>query len=207
MKISRGLLPCAALFCSVNAFAATSPVSDYLTCGAKSFSVITLAPFKSQVPQTVENGRPKLQGGTKTDLGQRWVFDKPIEADGLTFTGFFSDNMNLGGAQIISWGFYVQQTPEQVAASVKKLSAIELQKADSIFVRPEVWSESRQAWQSESAGNNAGKVTADTSERVLLIEPAPEDVKGSTGMLTCSIQGNISDAAMKSSRPDLLPAR
>lgn len=205
MTISRWLLPC--VLCGVSSFVTAAPVSDFLSCGEKSFSVVAQAPFKSLVPQKVENDRLTLQGGTKSDMGQRWIFDKPVEADGMTFTGFFSENMNIGGAQIINWGFYVQQTPEQAVTSVKKSGAIELQKANGVFARPEMWSEARQAWLPETGDDTAGKLVADTSERVLMIEPAPEEVKGSKGMLTCSIQGKISDAALKSSRPDLLPVR
>ncbi|MGZ7460246.1 hypothetical protein ACXPVS_26985 [Pseudomonas sp. Ma2-10] len=39
-----------------------------------------------------------------------------------------------------------------------------------------------------------------------MVEPAPGDLAGSKGMLTCSTQGKISEAALKSSRPDLLSA-
>lgn len=207
MTISRWLLPCAGLVCSANTFAAATPFSDYLTCATRSFPVVAQAPFKSLVPQTVENGHIKLQGGSKSDMGQRWLFDKPVEVEGLTITGFFSENMDLAGSQIINWGFYVQQSPEQVAASVKKLSNTDLQEANGVFARPEIWSESRKSWLAEGGSDTAGKLVVDTSERVFMIEPAPADVHGSKAMLTCSLQGKISEAALNSSRPDLLPAR
>ncbi len=205
MKLSALLLPAIALFTAANAAAATDSLADFLSCGTQSFPFITQAPFKSLVPGKQENGRITLQGGTKTEMGQRWVFDKPVVVDGLSLTGFYAEDMDLMGSRIISWGFYVQQSPEQVVASLKKEHSLELLSTNGVFARPEIWSEKESKWLSETSGDTAGKLVTDTSERVLIVEPVPADVAGgSKGMLTCSIQGNVSEAALKSSRPDLL---
>jgi hypothetical protein len=38
-----------------------------------------------------------------------------------------------------------------------------------------------------------------------MVEPGPEDLaKTSKGMLTCSVQGSVTEAMLKSSRPDLI---
>lgn len=206
MKLSAWLFPFAALFGTANTFAATASLSDYLSCGAQSFSVITQAPFKSLISSKLENGHIKLLGGSKSDMGQRWIFDKPIVVDGISLTGFFAEDIDLMGSRIISWGFYAQQSHEQVAASLKKSHTLDLMVSNNIFARPEIWSEQQLAWLPEISGETAGKLVTDTSERILMIEPAPGDLAGSKGMLTCSIQGKISEAALKSSRPDLLSA-
>jgi hypothetical protein len=204
MKLSTLLLPVVTLFATGNALAASDPLKDYLSCGPQSFPVIAQEPFKSLVPSKQENGRITLQGGTKSETGQRWVFDKPVVVSGLSLTGFFADDMDLMGSRVINWGFYVQQTPEQVAASLKKSHSVELLSANGVLARPEVWSEKQSKWLSETSGDTAGKLVTDTSERVFMVEPAPADLSaGSKAMVTCSVQGKISDAALKSTRPDL----
>lgn len=204
MKISAWLFPFTALLGTANTFAATAPLSDYISCGAQSFSVVAQAPFNSLISNKLENGHIKLQGGSKSDMGQRWIFDKPVVVGGISLTGFFAEDTDLMGARIISWGFYSQQSPEQVAVSLKKSHALDLLVSNSVFARPEIWSEQQLAWLPEISGETAGKLVTDTSERVFMVEPAPGDLKGSKSMLTCSIQGKISEAALKSSRPDLL---
>lgn len=206
MKLSAWLFPFAALFGTANTFAATAPLSDYLSCGAQSFSVVAQAPFKSLISNKLENGHIKLQGGSKSDMGQRWIFDKPVVVDGISLTGFFAEDIDLMGSRIINWGFYAQQSPEQIAALLKKSHTLDLLVSNNIFARPEIWSEQQLAWLPEISGETAGKLVTDTSERILMVEPAPGDLVGSKGMLTCSIQGKISEAALKSSRPDLLSA-
>lgn len=206
MKFSALLLPLAACFANA-AYAATSPLTDYLSCANHSFTVVGQPPFKAQVPHTLENGHLKLQGGSVTDLGRRWMFATPVEVDGLRLTGFFAEDVTLMGSRIINWGFYVQQTPEQMAQALQQAHAIELEHADGTYARPQIWNEQRSAWQPESSETTAGKLVLDTSERVLLVEPAPKELlEGSKGMLTCSLQGKISDAALETSRPDLRAA-
>lgn len=205
MKLSVWLFPFATLFITANSFAASAPLSDYLSCGAQSFSVVAQEPFKSLISHTLEDGQIKLQGGSKSEMGQRWIFDKPVIVDGVSLTGFFAEDADLMGARIINWGFFSQQSPEQVTASLKKTHALDFLISDGVFARPEIWSEPQLKWLSETSGDTAGKLVTDTAERVLMVEPAPVDLKGSKGMLTCSIQGKISEAALKSSRPDLLP--
>lgn len=203
MKFSALIVPVITLFTSVNALAATDPLADYLSCGPQSFPVVAQEPFKSLVPSKQENGHITLQGGSKSEMGQRWIFDKPVVVDGLSLTGFYAEDMDMMG-RIISWGFYVQQSPEQIRAALKKSHDLELLSVNGVFARPEIWSEKQSKWVPETSGETAGKLVTDTSERILIVEPAPADLaEDSKGMLTCSIQGNISDAALKSSRPDL----
>lgn len=206
MKFSALLLPLAACFAN-GASATTSPLTDYLSCADHSFAVVGQPPFTAQVPHTLENGHLKLQGGSTTDLGRRWMFDTPVEVDGLRLTGFYAEDLTMMGSRIISWGFYVQQTPEQMAQTLRQAHGIELEHADGIYARPQIWDEQSGAWQPESSDATAGKLVTDTAERVLLLEPAPKDLpSGSKGMLTCSLQGKISAAALNTSRPDLKAA-
>lgn len=203
MKLPRLLLPFATLFAGASAQA--TPLSDYLSCGPASFPVITQAPFKSQVPAHLENDRIHLEGGSKSDLGQRWIFDKPVVMDGVTLTGFFSEDMDLMGSRIVSWGFFTREPAEQVVSTLTKSHGLALVDANGVHARPEMWSEQQSKWISETSGDTAGKLVSDTSERVLMVEPAPADLGAAgKGMLTCSLQGNISKSALKSSRPDLL---
>lgn len=206
MKLTALLFPLAALFGAANTFAAAAPLSDFLSCATQSFPMVAQAPFKSLIPGTMVNGHLTLQGGTKSDLGQRWLFDKPVVVGGVTLTGFFAEDMDLMGSRIINWGFYAQQSPEQIVAALKASNGLELPAMNGVFARPEMWSEEQSAWLPENSGQTAGKLVTDTSERILMVEPAPTDLKSSKGMMTCSIQGKVSEAALKSSRPDLLSA-
>lgn len=203
MKRSTLLFTLAALLPTSNVFAANPPLADYLTCGSHSFVVVGQAPFKSLVESETKDGHVLLKGGQKTDLGKQWMFAKPVELDGLTLTGFFSEDMTMMGSRIINWGFLVQQPPEQAAAVVSKIAGTQLVNANGVFARPEIWSEQQNAWLPEG-DDTAGKLVTDTSERVLMVEPAPKGAgNASQGMLTCSVQGKISEAALRSARPDL----
>ncbi|WP_263260590.1 hypothetical protein [Pseudomonas sp. RIT-PI-S] len=203
MKLSVWLSSLAMVIGSANTLAATTPLSNFLGCTDQSFPVVTQAPFDKLISSVVENGRITLKAGTKSDMGQRWMFDKPVTVNGLVVTGFFAEDMDIKGSRIINWGFYSQQTPGQIAALLKT-TGVDLPVAGEVLARPEIWSEQHATWQLETSDATAGKLVADTSERVLMVEPAPEDVAGSHGMLTCSLQGKVSQAALKSSRPDLL---
>lgn len=205
MKLSLLLIPFTALVTSFGVSAAASPLAAYAACDENSLAIVQSPLFKDLVPSSVEDGQIKLSGGTKNDMGQRWMFAKPVIVDGMTLTGFFAEDLDLMGTRIINWGFYAEQTPTELHAQLTKVNGPKMEAAGGIYARAQIWSHTQSAWQLENASNNAGKLVVDTAERVFLIEPAPEDLpKTNKGMLNCSIQGKVSEAMLKTSRPDLV---
>ena len=204
MKRSLLLIPFTALVASFGTSAAASTMSTYAACNENSLAIVQLPPFKDLVPSKIEDGQIKLSGGAKYDMGQRWMFAKPVVVDGMTLTGFFAEDIDLMGTRIINWGFYSEQMPAELRAQLAKVDGPKMEDAGGVYAHAQVWSHSKSAWQSESASSNSGKLVVDTAELVFLIEPAPEDLpKNNKGMLNCSIQGNISQVMLKTSRPDL----
>ncbi len=73
--------------------------------------------------------------------------------------------------------------------------------SQGLYARAEIWSHGKSNWQPEDPSATAGKLVVDSAERVFLIEPAPQELTtGSKGMFTCSIQGKVNEAMLKSSR-------
>jgi hypothetical protein len=205
MKLRHLLIPFAALVTCTSSFAATSAMQTFLACDQNSLAVVNQPGLKAHIPAVLENGKATFSGGTKTDMGQRWVFDTPVTLEGVTLTGFFAEDMDLMGSRIIGWGFYTQQTPDALYAQLSKVPGTELAKANGIYARAQIWSHKQSAWVAENGDNNAGKLVTDTAERILMVEPAPEDLaKTSKGMITCSVQGAVSAAMLKTTRPDLI---
>ncbi|TNB92125.1 hypothetical protein FHG55_23685 [Pseudomonas jessenii] len=201
------LLPIAALFSAFSVAAAPSPVASFAACDDHSLAVVQSPLFKDLVPSTVENGQIKLSGGTKSDMGQRWMFAKPVEIDGMSLTGFYAEDTDLMGTRIISWGFYAKQTPNELHTQLEKAGGPRMDMSQGLYARAEIWSHGKSNWQPEDPSATAGKLVVDSAERVFLIEPAPQELAtGSKGMFTCSIQGKVNEAMLKSSRPDLLSA-
>lgn len=207
MKLHVLLFPLTAFFASLSVAAAPSPVVAFSACDEHSLAVVQSPAFKNLVPSTVENGQIKLSGGTKSDMGQRWMFANPVEVDGISFTGFYAEDTDLMGTRIISWGFYAQQSPNELHTQLEKAGGPRMDMSQGIFARAEIWSHAKSGWQPEDPSATAGKLVVDSAERVFLIEPAPDDLpKTSKGMFTCSIQGKVNDAMLKASRPDLVSA-
>ncbi|MBV6826312.1 hypothetical protein [Pseudomonas sp. PD9R] len=204
MKLSSLLIPFTALVASFSASAAAYTLPAYAACDENSLAIIQSPLFKDLVPSNIENGQIKLSGGTKNDMGQRWMFAKPVVVDGMTLTGFFAEDIDLMGTRIINWGFYAEQTPAELRAQLAKVNGPTMEAAGDTYAHAEIWSHSKSAWQLENAADNSGKLVIDTAERVFLIEPAPGDLpKTNKGMLNCSIQGKVNPAMLNTSRPDL----
>lgn len=49
-----------------------------LACDENSLSVVNQPGLKERISRALNNGAITLSGGTKTAMGQRWVFDKPV---------------------------------------------------------------------------------------------------------------------------------
>jgi hypothetical protein len=204
MKLHRLFISLAALATCTSSFAAAPALQGFLACDQNSLAVVNQPGLKERVPHGLENGKLTFSGGTKTDMGQRWMFDTPLTLDGITLTGFFSEDQDLMGSRIIGWGFYTEQAPDALYAQLSKAPGTELEKANGIYARPQIWSHKQSAWVPEG-GDTAGKLVTDTAERILMVEPAPGDLaKTSKGMITCSVQGAVNEAMLKASRPDLI---
>ncbi|NWB99256.1 hypothetical protein HX882_25520 [Pseudomonas gingeri] len=204
MKVLPLLLGAAVLLSEVPAFAAAS-LNDYVACDKHSLSIIEQPLFKGLIPTKTENGFTQPMGGTKSDLGQRWLFDKPVTLDGVSLTGFFAEDMDMMGSRLINWGFYTEQTPKELFEILETHQRTGAADAGGVYARAEIWSHTQRAWEPENPQSNSGKLVIDTAERVFLIEPASSDLpKTSKGMLTCSIQGNVIEPMLVDSRPDLL---
>lgn len=197
--------PFVALATCTSSFAATPALQTFLACDANSLAVINQPGLKEQVSSTLDNGKIKLIGGTKTEMGQRWVFEKPVTLDGVVLTGFFAEDQELMGSRIIGWGFYTQQSPRELYAQLNKMPGSNLEEVNGIYARPQIWSHKQSAWVPEGGDDTAGKLVTDTAERILMVEPAPQDLpKASKGMITCSIQGTVNPEILKGTRPDLI---
>lgn len=205
MKLHRLFISIAALVTCTSSLAAAPALQGFLACDQRSLAVLDQPGLKERVSHVVENGRITFSGGTKTDMGQRWMFDKPLTLDGLTLTGFFAEDVDLMGSRIIGWGFYTEQVPDALYAQLSKWPGTELEQANGIYARAQIWSHKQSAWVPEGGGDNSGKLVTDTAERILMVEPAPADLaKTSKGMVTCSVQGAVSAAMLKTTRPDLI---
>lgn len=205
MKQHHLLISFAALVTCTSSFAATPSLQTFLACEENSLAVVNQPGLKERISSVVDNSKIKLSGGAKTETGQRWVFDKPVTFNGVTLTGFFTEDQTLMGSRIIGWGFYTQQAPDELYAQLNKLPGSNLESANGIYARAQIWSHKQSAWVPENGDDNAGKLVTDTAERILMVEPASQDVaKTSQGMITCSVQGAISTAMLKSTRPDLI---
>ncbi|PVZ12575.1 MULTISPECIES: hypothetical protein [unclassified Pseudomonas] len=186
-------------------FAATSPLQAFLTCDADSLAIVNQPGLKERIPSTEVNGKVRFSGGSKTSLGERWMFDTPITLEGVTLTGFFIEDQDLMGSRIIGSGFYTQQAPDALYEQLKKMPSSQLESAHGIYARAQIWSHKQSGWVAENGDELAGKLVTDTAERVLMVEPAAAEVgHGSKGMITCSIQGNVTPAMLKTTRPDLI---
>jgi hypothetical protein len=205
MKWHQLLFPFAALVTCASSFAATPPLQTFLACDENSLAVVNQPGLKERIPSALANGKMTFSGGTKTDMGQRWVFDTPVTLSGVALTGFFVEDQDLTGSRIIGWGFYTQQAPDELYAQLNKVPGSNLESANGIYARAQIWSHKQSAWVPENGDDNAGKLVTDTAERILMVEPAPQDVtKTGKGMVTCSVQGTVSAAMLKSTRPDLI---
>ncbi len=205
MKYRQLFLSCAALFTCSGSFAATPALQSFLTCDENSLAVINQPGLKERIPSTLANGKMILSGGANTEMGQRWLFDTPVTLNGIALTGFFMEDQNLMGSRIIGWGLYTQHAPDELYAQLSKMPVSGLESANGIYVRAQIWSPKQSAWVPESGDETAGKLVTDTAERILMVEPASPDVaKTSKGMITCSVQGAVSPAMLKSTRPDLI---
>ena len=205
MKMHRLFISLTALATCTSSFAATPALQSFLACDQNSLAVVSQPGLKERVAHKVENGKITLSGGTKSDMGQRWMFDTPLTLDGMTLTGFFAEDQDLMGSRIINWGFYTEQAPDALYAQLSKVPGTELEKANGIYARAQIWSHKQSAWVPEGGDDNAGKLVTDTAERILMVEPAPSDLaKTSNGMITCSVQGAVSAAMLKITRPDLI---
>jgi hypothetical protein len=205
MKWHHLIIPFCSLIPCASALASTSALQTFLACDANSLTVVNHPGIKEHVASTQEQGKIALSGGTKTDAGQRWVFDKPVMLDGIALTGFFAEDQELMGSRIIGWGFYTQQTPDELYAQLNKIPGSQLEQVNGIYARPQVWSKKQSAWVPESGDDTSGKLVTDTAERILMVEPALPDVaKTSKGMVTCSVQGTVSPQILKTVRPDLV---
>jgi len=205
MKWHQLLFPFAALATCASSFAATPALQTFLACDENSLAVVNQPGLKERIPTALDNGKITFSGGTKTDMGQRWVFDTPVTLNGVALTGFFVEDQNLMGSRIIGWGFYTQQAPDELYAQLNKVPGSNLESANGIYARAQIWSHKQSAWVPENGDDNAGKLVTDTAERILMVEPASQDVaKTSKGMITCSVQGTVSAAILKSTRPDLI---
>jgi hypothetical protein len=204
MKLRHLIVPVCALISSTSALASTSPLQTFLACDASSLSVVNQPGLKERISSTQEHGRITLSGGSKTDAGQRWMFDSPVVLDGVALTGFFAEDQELMGSRIIGWGFYTQQSPDELYAQLNKLPVSKLEQVNGIYARPQIWSHKQAGWVAEG-DDTAGKLVTDTAERILMVEPALADVaKTSKGMITCSVQGTVSPEILKTTRPDLV---
>ncbi|MGY2685612.1 hypothetical protein [Pseudomonas tolaasii] len=205
MKWNHLLIPFAALVTCTSSFAVTPALQTFLACDENSFAVVNQPGLKERIPSALDNGKITLSGGTKTDMGQRWMFDTPVTLDGVALTGFFAEDQDLMGSRIIGWGFYTQQAPDELYTALNKIPGSNLESANGIYARAQIWSHQQSAWVPENGDDNAGKLVTDTAERVLLVEPASQEVaKTSKGMITCSVQGTVSAAMLKTTRPDLI---
>ncbi|QDH62588.1 hypothetical protein [Pseudomonas azotoformans] len=205
MKLYRLFISLTALATCTSSFAAAPALQSFLACDQNSLAVVSQAGLKERVAHKLENGKITLSGGTKSDMGQRWMFDTPLTLDGVTLTGFFAEDQDLMGSRIINWGFYTEQAPDALYAQLSKVPGTALEKANGIYARAQIWSHKQSAWVPEGGDDNAGKLVTDTAERILMVEPAPGDLaKTSKGMITCSVQGAVSAAMLKTTRPDLI---
>lgn len=205
MKLRHLLIPMATLITCANTYAATPSFEKFLACDANSLAIVSQPAFKQHIPSGLENGQVKLNGGTKTDLGHRWIFDKPVTVEGIALTGFFAEDVDLMGSRVINWGFYTQQDPAELYSLVHEVAGADLAKVNGIYARAQIWSHKQSAWVPENGDSTAGKLVTDTAERILMVEPGPEDLaKSSKGMLTCSVQGSVTEAMLKTTRPDLI---
>jgi hypothetical protein len=205
MKWHHLLIPFAALVTCTSSFAATPALQTFLACDENSLAVVNQPGLKERISSALDNGKITLSGGTKTEMGQRWVFDTPVTLNGVALTGFFAEDQNLMGSRIIGWGFYTQQAPDELYTKLNKVPGSNLESANGIYARAQIWSHKQSAWVPENGDDNAGKLVTDTAERILMVEPASQDVaKTSKGMITCSVQGTVSVAMLKSTRPDLI---
>ena len=205
MKLHHLLIPFATLVTCTSSFAATPALQTFLACDENSLAVVNQPGLKERISSALDNGKITLSGGTKTEMGQRWVFDTPVTLNGVALTGFFAEDQNLMGSRIIGWGFYTQQAPDELYAQLNKVQGSNLESTNGIYARAQIWSHKQSVWVPENGDDNAGKLVTDTAERILMVEPASQDVaKTSKGMITCSVQGTVSAAMLKSTRPDLI---
>ncbi|WP_419735607.1 hypothetical protein [Pseudomonas sp. COR18] len=206
-KILASLCGATVLLAGAPALAATS-LNDYVACDKHSLAVIEQPLFNGLIPTRTENGFTRPVGGTRSELGRRWMFDKPVILDGVSLTGFYAEDMDMMGSRLISWGFYTEQTPSELFERLERHQRTGAAEAGGMYARAEIWSHSQRAWQPEDPQSHSGKLVLDTAERVFLIEPASQDLAKSSpnsrGMLTCSIQGNVIEPMLVDSRPDLI---
>ncbi|UFH49986.1 hypothetical protein [Pseudomonas sp. KNUC1026] len=204
MKLQYLIIPFTAL-APCASFAATPALQTFVACDANSLSVVEQPGFKERVPSKRDNGKIVLSGGSKTDAGVRWMFDKPLTLEGLTLTGFFLEDQDLMGSRIIGSGFYTQEAPEKAYEQLKKVQGSQLESTQGIYARAQAWSGKDSTWVAESSDDTAGKLVTDTAERILMVEPASPDAgHGSKGMVTCSVQGKVTTEMLKTTRPDLI---
>ena len=63
-----------------SSFAATPALQTFLACDEKSLAVVNQPGLKERISSALDNGKITLSGGTKTEMGQRWVFDTCMTA-------------------------------------------------------------------------------------------------------------------------------
>jgi len=77
-----------------------------------------------------------LLGGTKSGMGQRWMFDKPVTIEGVSLTNFYADDFDLAGTRIINWGFLPSRPPKMLWSTCNELlELIWLQLTESMLER------------------------------------------------------------------------
>jgi len=83
MKLHHLLIPFATLVTCTSSFAATPALQTFLACDENSLTVVNQPGLRERISSALDNGKITLSGGTKTEMGQRWVFDTPVILNGV----------------------------------------------------------------------------------------------------------------------------
>ncbi|MCY1337931.1 hypothetical protein D9M68_250280 [compost metagenome] len=207
MNLLRNAFLASLALVSASATSAPDPLASFLACDAASYPALQEIAKQANIPTEVRDGKVILLSGTKVSLGKHWEFSQPVEFNDLTLTGILDHDTTIMGTRLLMWGFYTQQAQSDVAQRIAEVAGEPLQLVQGAYVRSEIWSPKATFWTPSDPTQSAGKLLVDAAERVLLVEPRSDDATRALlpgAMLTCSVQGAVSEAALQSSRPDLL---
>lgn len=205
------VVPLLSLLLATSAFAAT-PTSPLLTdlsrCDRSFFEALKhLAPELASQPQFASGPTFAFFKVADRSDPERSLqrFKTPIKLGKIEITGYFDELMRLGDNNVfVAWGFLLRAPIKEVIPAIQAdvWDNSRLQADGDVHIRMETWDPAHpeDGWQKVATpvGMDA---QADAIERELKIEPYERDA--SLTRFGCSLQGAVSKAMLKETRPDL----
>lgn len=193
-------LPALALLAACGA-QATTLTDSLMRCDSTFFSEIQAQKnsLKNTAPLVI-SGKHAWFAPQKNGEETTW-FTQPVKTQGLTLSGYYlsqSDLEEMG--KYYFWGFIIDETPAAVVAAMPQAG---WQKTgDTYMASPMIRGPQDKDWVANTTAVSGIAPAKGSIEKLALLE----EHNGKT-LLTCTVQGAVTDAVLLPLRPDLAGAK